>query len=111
MRLGTGVRRVPGTRYARQLAIQSPGPAVKRALQLRRPSRGTRSAQLRAAMHARVDMGLDAAITRAHHDDGRIADVVDDPVTHLGDMFLAAGPLPGPAPHLLHLPIEECLAG
>ncbi len=70
---------------------------------------GVRLAKLHASMWAGVDKGLDGAGRVADDDYGIGADVVDDVVADVGDVFLPTGPLPGFAPDAVDLAIVEFL--
>ena len=84
-----------------ELPVERPRPRMERAADLLAASVGV--LQLAAAVEARVVERLDAAVVRAHHDEGPVADVVDDVAAGIDDLLLATGELPHPAPQPLGL--------
>ena len=101
--VGVDVGEVPLAREVDELAVERPRPSVERAAQFRAVADRRRRLELRAAVQTRVVERLDAAVGTTHDHRGSIADVVDVVVAGLGDVLLAARPLPGARPHVVVL--------
>ena len=95
-----------------QGSVQMPGHAVERAAQeLLAAAAAAGVAELHAPVRAGVDERLQLPRLVPHDHHGVGADVIDMVVAGVGNMLLPAGPLPGAAPHALHLPVKERLGG
>src|SRR5438105_12924704 len=101
------VREVPTAGNVFQAAIQVPGPAMEWAFEFPCIPLRIGFTQLRAAMQARVVIGLHAAIGHACHENRVRAYVVCDVVASLRNMLFAADPLPNLRPKLVDLAAEE----
>ncbi len=97
------MREVPGAVAVLEAAVDVPAPAVEAALELAGAALAAAGAQLGAAMQAGVVIGADVVLGDAGDDEAVVADLVDVIVADFGDVFLAAGPLPGAGPQPLEL--------
>ena len=107
MRVAADVREVPSVRQVDQLAGERIRPTMKRASQLFGEAASARATELRAAMHTRVEVGLDRSVAGAHDQRTVTADVVHEVVTGLAKMVHVTRPLPRRGPHVFVLGTGE----
>jgi len=96
--LALPLREIPADRVVLERAVVVPGDAVIRAAEL--VPAAVQGHQLAATMQAGIVEGLDRHVRRAD-DDQRLADILVDPVVaDVGDLLLAARPLPDLRPQV-----------
>ena len=107
----TDMGKIPASRHIFQGAIEMPRPAMERAVKRLPEARAFFTQQSRTAVGAAIDKGFDLTLGHASDDHGVGADVVNVMIADAGDVFFAAGPLPGPRPQRGHLFAEEVGTG
>ena len=107
VRLETLGRERLGAEDERARPVRVPAPAVEGADDLAPEEAARTLQQLSGAMPAGIEEGADPVLTLPDDDDRLIADDVLDEVSDLGDLLQAARHLPGVAPEVLLLELEE----
>ena len=106
VRLRAHRREIPLARHFLQRAVDAPVPAVERAAKAVQPL-AVLGQQRPPAVEAGIGEGLDLVRPGAHHDVGKMRDIIDMTVAHVRNVVLMAGHLPNPLPQPLDLQIEE----